>query len=168
MQDHISSAGIKNKHSQIKMVESVFVVIIFIIILVIGIVFFSRFQESGARHRETERQLSESIQLAQTFASLPEISCSEGSVVSDNCLDLLKLEAMDMLSRTDNIFYYDLFRFGKITVEMLYPDEGERWVIYNQTKEGSGYFTMALPMVIYNPKEEERFFGLMEVRYYDR
>ncbi len=160
------------KGSQIKMVESVFVVIIFMVILMIGIVFFSRFQQSDAQFRETERRLTESIQLAQTFASLPELSCTEGSVISDSCLDLMKLEAMDLLARSDHIYYFDLFRYGTITVERLYPppeeDEyGERWVIYNRTRPDSGFFSMGVPMVIYNPEDGSEHFGLMEVVYYD-
>ncbi|MFP4190264.1 MAG: hypothetical protein ACLFSL_04485 [Candidatus Woesearchaeota archaeon] len=156
--------------SQIKMVESVFVVIIFMVILAIGIVFFSRFQESDTQFRETERQLTESIQLAQTFASLPEISCTEGSVISDNCIDMMKLDAMHNLSKADNIYYYDLFRYGRITVERLYPsdtDERQRWVIYNRTKPGAGYFSMALPMTIYDAETGDQHFGVMEVVYYD-
>ena len=155
--------------AQMKMVESVFVVIIFVVILMIGIVFFSRFQESDAQFRRIEQRLTESIQLAQVFASLPEISCSDGSVISDNCLDIMKLEAMDQLSRGDGLYYFDLFKYGTVTVEQLYPETEEemKWVIYDRPRPDSGFFSMGVPMVIYDPTTGQEFFGLMEVRYYD-
>lgn len=157
--------------AQMKMVESVFVVIIFMIILVIGIVFFSRFQHSESQFSATEKTLKESIQLAQTFASLPEVACTESGVVRENCIDLLKLEAMNGLSRNEISYYFDLFKYGTVTVVKIYPDAdadvGQRWVIYNKTKPNAGYFSTAVPMTLYDPTVDQRYFGLMEVRFYE-
>jgi Na+-transporting methylmalonyl-CoA/oxaloacetate decarboxylase gamma subunit len=156
---------------QMKMVESVFVVIIFMIILVIAIVFFSRFQRSESQFLATEKTLKESIQLAQTFASLPEVACTESGVVRENCIDLLKLQGMNDVSRTELSYYYDLFKYGTVTVVKIYPDTdddaGQRWTIYNKTKPGTGYFSTAIPMTLYDPTLDQRYFGLMEVRFYD-
>lgn len=162
--------------SQIKMIESVFVIIIFMMILMIVIVFFSRFERTEAQFLRSERSLRDAVQMAQIFSSLPEVACSESNVIRENCIDLEKLETMNYLSHSDLLYYYDLFRYGTVTIKKIYPttdsDYGKRWVIYNRTKEGSGYFTLAIPMSLYNPNPEtlrrgERYFGLMEVTFYN-
>ena len=158
--------------AQIKMIESVFIIIIFMIILMIVIVFFSRFQRSEVQFIRSERFLKESVQLAQVFSSLPEVACTESNAVRENCIDLAKLKTMDKLSFSENLYYYDLFRFGTVTIRKIYPivdsDYDETWVIYNQTKTGSDYFSIAIPMSLYNPdpNSRERYFGLMEVIFY--
>ena len=163
--------------SQIKMVESVFVVIIFMVILMIAIVFFTRFQTSEGQFLRTERSLKQSVQLAQTFASLAEIGCTENGVVKENCIDMNKLKEMDKLSSSQLQYYYDIFKFGSVKVEKIYPtddiDTGEVWVIYNKTKidpqTGSevSYFSLAIPMMLYdaakNPPQSS--YGLMTVKY---
>ncbi len=159
------------RKAQIKMVESVFVIIIFMIILVIAIVFFSRFQRSESQFQDTQESLRQSVQMAQSFASLPEIACTENNVIRSNCVDQRKLEMMDQLSTTESVYYYDLFRYGTVTIEKIYPEvddnQGERWVIYNQTKPNSSFFSMAIPMSIYDSENSERHIGLMEVVYYE-
>ncbi len=162
----------KNTGGQIKMIESVFVVIIFMIILMVGLVYFSRFQRSEAEYLSTEKDLKESIQLAQTFASLPEVSCTENNVVRENCVDLAKLRAMNNLSRTELSYYFDLFRYGTVSVIKIFPqdmDEGKRWVIYNKTRPDADYFSTAIPMALYDSEDPRKptYFGLMEVTFYE-
>ncbi len=158
------------RKGQIKLVESVFVIIIFMIILVIAIVFFSRFQRSESQFQDTQESLRQSVQMAQRFASLPEVACTENNAIRRNCVDLMKLENMDKLSTNEMVYYYDLFRYGTVTIEKLFPegdaDSGNKWVIYNNTRDDMGFFSMGIPMSIYNPETRQRYFGLMEVVYY--
>ena len=157
------------KKSQIKMIESIFVIIIFMIIFVIVIVFLSRFQRSESDFQRTEASLQKSIELAQIFSSLPEISCTEGSTFVENCVDILKLESFNNMASSDVIYYFDLFRYGTITVRKFYPEpENEReWVLYDVQKPGSGFFSMGIPMAIYDPITRRTYFGIMDVVYYD-
>ncbi len=155
--------------AQIKMIESVFIIIIFVIILMIVIVFFARFQRSDVQFTRTEQSLRDSVQMAQIFSSLPEVACTESNAIRENCIDILKLETMDSLSSSELVYYYDLFRFGTVTIEQIYPEDGlgRHWVIYNVTRENAGFFSMAIPMALYDPVEGRNNFGIMEVRFYD-
>lgn len=140
------------------------------------IVFFSRFQRSESQFMRTERSLKEAVQMAQIFSSLPEVACTESNAVRENCIDIGKLDALHTLSHTQLLYYYDLFRYGVVTVERIYPideDEQNSWVIYNRERpprrgsSRSSFFTTAIPMSLYNPETRQRYFGIMEVRYYD-
>ncbi len=161
------------KKAQIKMVESVFVVIFFFMLLMIGVVFMSKYQKTENVKITSERDMKRAVQLAQSFSSIPELSCSINNVVEDNCLDLSKLTTMVALNKTDHMYYFDLFKYGSVSVEVLDLDSGDgpRWsepyIIYNQEKKGADFSTIPLPMTIYDSVNRIYKFGIMSVTFYD-
>ena len=158
-----------HKKSQMKMIESIFVIIIFMIILMIVVVFFARFQRTETQFASLERSLRESVELVQTVASLPEVSCSQGASILETCVDLIKLEILDELSSSERLYYFDIFRYATIVVRQFFPDSDEdlSWVVYNLTKPDSSFFTTAIPVGLYDSDGRRTYFGIMEVTYYD-
>lgn len=164
---------IKQKKAQIKMVESVFVVIFFFMLLMIGVVFMSKFQKTESVKITSEKDMKRAVQLAQSFSSLPELSCSINNVIEENCIDLVKLKKMVDLNKTDHLYYFDLFKYGSVNVEVLELSTGGEpswdgpYIIYHQEKTNVDYSTIPLPMTIYDPTEKIYKFGIMSVTFYE-
>ena len=168
---------IKNKKSQIQMMETILILFIFFILLVFGFMFYARFFTGSARTEEREIAQLKAIQIAQRIADLPEIQCTRNNVRVTNCVDLFKLEvAKTIIGSTNQIHYFDLLGYSDITVKQIYPSSADEWNIYK--KELDNYQSLSslfIPTIIYDPTESGQYchvgkgtctFGLIEVKVY--
>ena len=160
----------KMKKSQIKMGESVAVLFIFFILVIMGIVFWSRYSQTTIREQQETDILSRAIKIAQTVSFLPELQCSTLEVIKFSCFDLYKIEAMKTIMEGADArqYYFDSFSFANITVYSIYP-EREEWNVYDFTGGNiSGYVTTQIPVAIYNPVTMKFSFGYVNVAAYVR
>lgn len=137
----------------------------------------SRYQSTEGQKLTVEKNMKRAVQLAQSFASLPEVACSTNNVVEENCIDIEKVKLMNNLSESESSYYFDLFKFGKVSVEyfnmnyehrdnedLLWSDE---FIIYNFPKHGSSYSTIPVPMMVLEPESGQVHFGIMSVTFYE-
>lgn len=165
------------KKSQIQMGETIAVLIIFFILIVIGFIFFTRVIKGNIEIEIEESRQLKAVEIAQRASFLPEIQCSEENIVTDNCIDILKLEAATegtiadpSIIETNQIFYYDKLQFSDISIEEVYP--GNRiWDLYNRPL-GEGNFTSKMstniPIALFDPTKKKYYFGVMKVDTYTR
>lgn len=161
--------------AQIQIGESIFVVIFIMIIIIIGLVFYSSGEkESFERKEETFLQLS-SISLAQYATSLKELQCSQLEVEELSCLDTIRLDSF--VNLTENHWdlagehYVNQLGTALIRVEEVYPNQKE-WLVYNYTFNLSDAAYSArqinLPTKLFNSVTGQYSFGVLYITKYDR
>lgn len=130
-----------DKKAQAHMSETVAVIFIFFVLILFGLLFYSRYQNLA--YKEEQQEILEKRAIATTLRAifLPELLCTKGDAEpEDDCLDMWKVEAMhgsDFLESRLANYYFDIFSYAKISVHQVYPPaatgaEPEEWVLYNQ------------------------------------
>jgi hypothetical protein len=167
------------KKSQMQMTESVFVVFIILIIIVMGFVIYSKFQESSIRDNERMLRNIDIIKLANRISSWPELECSLSGTERFVCLDTLKLDILgDFINKSTGSdtyafnYYYDLLKESKILVTEVYPplahrENQKRWILYYNPGETPVTDSILVPVNLYNPLSETFSMGMLEMQIYD-
>ena len=154
------------KNAQIQMMETIAVLFIFFILVVMGFVFYAKILKGNLEEQKEESIQLNAIEVAQRASSLPELQCSEDNIVSDNCIDILKLEAASGIMRQNDVYYYDRLLFSKVTVNEIYPGSNE-WELYSRPlDEFSNKITTSIPISLFNPIENKNSFGIMTVELF--
>ena len=82
------------KKAQIRMSESIAIMIVFFVLLVFGIVFYSQIERRNIGVAISSSQDLKAVEVAQVFSFLPEVQCTKENIVINNCFDLMKLESL--------------------------------------------------------------------------
>lgn len=124
-----------SRKGQIHLTETVAVLFIFFILVVFGIIFYSKYQQISFKEKSEELVASQAMDTTLRILFLPELICSRGDAEpEDNCLDAMKLRhANDTLRDHVEDYYFDLLSYASITVTQLYPEEKE-FILYDQPK----------------------------------
>ena len=160
----------KNKKSQIKMFETIAVLLIFFVLIGLGLIFYGRIQAGSFQETQEENFELKAIQTAQLVSFLPELQCSSNNIIVDDCFDILKVEALsDYIEQNPNIrdtYYYDTFGFSSITIEQIYPFVVS-WSIYERTTERTkAKSSIMIPVSLYNASSRAYNFGILTVAVY--
>jgi len=156
------------KKSQMKMMETIGIMFVFFILVTFGFIFYAKMQEINYQSSIIEENERKAVEVALRASSLPELQCSSNNIVTDNCLDILKIEAMSSIIRMDNslqIKYYDSFESSKLVVKQIYPFSNE-WIIYQRVVNDTGSFFTPIPISLYDAINNKYYFGVLEVTYY--
>jgi hypothetical protein len=139
------------KKAQVKMFETIAVVIVFFFFLIFGLVYYNSTQTKQIAAMADEDKQLRSIEIMKVATYLPELQCSTDNVLTPNCLDLTKLQSFGDISAANKVYYSNLFSYGKIYVEQIYPTD-ETWTIYLNPKAGSkSSIPNFIPILIYDP-----------------
>lgn len=167
--------------AQIQLGESIFVVMIIILLLVFGIVFYSQAEKESIGSSKTIFKDLETITLTQFASSLTELQCSIQQVEFPNCFDKTKLTAFISLvqSEGDDVakeFYFSQLGNSNITISEIYPVSNPvlKWNIYqNLPSEKSVSATgllvsrVDLPVSLLNPISNTYSFGILTIEKYN-
>ncbi|MFW6013862.1 MAG: hypothetical protein ACOCQG_01695 [Candidatus Nanoarchaeia archaeon] len=150
------------KKSQMKMLETIMVLMIFFILLVFGLVFYAKFSQTSADETRRESLVMHGMDATERFQYSPEVLCSRGSVGSDtNCFDLLKLEGFKEVADEKKGQYSKYYPNNLIEVNIIYPEE-ESFILFNNTDENARTKEPSfIPAVFFDPVEDERSFGYL-------
>lgn len=158
------------KKAQIKMFETIGVLVVFFFILIAGAVFYFNMQKSALQKEMFKQSQLRSLKSAQRAVFLPELDCSFVSVQRENCFDKLKLAALrDMVGGNQHVraVYFRTFGYMNLSVREVYPDAGFEATVYEYLPEQySGALKSQLPVLLYNPVTRASSFGVMEVTTY--
>jgi hypothetical protein len=116
---------LRDKYGQAKMTETIAVLFIFFVLLMMGIVFYYKYQQVSFKEEEQKLLANRAMESTLTALFLPELQCTRGDAeAEDNCIDKLKLENFNDVVRSHlNDYYFSMFSFAKITVFEVYPRE---------------------------------------------
>jgi hypothetical protein len=163
------------KKSQIKMFETIAILVIFFFLVGFGFIFYARVHKTTSQIEFSEAQEFKAIQISERAAFLPEIQCSSHNEPIDDCIDIEKLEAFSNAVSNNLQYYYNLFEFSNIIVEEVYPDQ-ESWTLYDNPKQDfKDQISIQLPILLNDPTSDgvcgtqlqgKCYFGVMHVSIY--
>jgi len=143
--------------------ETIAVLFIFFVLIILGFVFYAKVLKGNIEIETEESVQLNAIKIAQRASFLPELQCSEENIVSDNCIDIIKLEAASAIMEENEIHYYDRLSFSKITIKEVYPDENE-WMLYDRPLDDySNKITTNIPISLLDPILNTNSFGIISV-----
>jgi hypothetical protein len=173
--------GIKmGKKAQLQMNETVFVVFLIMIIIFLGLVILSRFQEVSILEKSKSLRSLSVIESTHKISFWPELDCSDVKVSEFACLDLVKLkvlgEFINQSKQSDRIYafnyYYDQLKKSKIAVTEVYPLNtsvlgGTYWVLWDNPGTKKTTDSIRVPVNLFDPFTGRYALGVMELQIYE-
>jgi hypothetical protein len=166
--------GFRFSKAQVKMFETIAVLVVFFFLLIFGASFYFVLQKSSIEKEAIKTIQLRSIQTTQKVSYLPELDCTQVGIQVENCFDAIKLKKFsDMLNDEETgerirLDYFNVFGYSTVNVRSIFPVEQE-FLLYNKTMED--YTTMYknnLPLTIFNPILNTYSFGVVEVTVYEK
>ncbi len=160
-----------NRTAQIQLIETIAILFIFFLLLLLGIVFYYHYQKSAIKEQGQELTRTKALEAGLQALFLPELMCSRGEAEpEDNCLDSKKLQAAnETLRKYNSQYYFSLFSYANITVQVLYP-EPKSYYLYAQKRETTKSYLPTFFVVVLrdqSPGEELSYqYGYLEVGVY--
>lgn len=156
--------------AQIKMFETIAVLIIFFFLIAFGIVFYGMIKTKGITEESEKLLQTKSVILSQKVSYLSELDCSQTAIQKENCFDKYKVHAFSKLVAQNKEYYFPIFGFSKVVIQQIFPKEQE-YIIYNNPKERySNSLMTPIPIVIFDETASrlgKYYFGILEVTMYD-
>ena len=163
------------KKGQLQVQETILVVFVFVIILIVGMAFFLRYQNEGIS-QENKEYLREQFSLIITsFPHYTEIACSEYGQ-KESCIDTAKLTAFSVLDKEQ----FKELGYKTITIASVYPEKNTKtctsrnsvdcgvWELYSK-KPASIESTLkaVTPVSLYDPQTRTYSVGILTVEAYN-
>ena len=184
------------KKSQIKMGETIAVLIVFFILIMVGLVIYSNMKSSKIEEKKEEARQLKSQEIVSAVSQLPEIKCSNSMCTGcSNGYDIIKLDKFatdggnndpdynDGIISNEMPHYTPIFGYSSVSIRVFYPDyewdssnnewtdapEGYKktWKIYERNKPNAKESPVFTFINIYNPYTEECYFGILNVTLYE-
>ena len=152
----------KSIKAQIKVTETTAILIIFFILLIFGLVFYSHFQKRSIKAFKDDILEKQTVINAIKVAFLPELACPNEPIGS--CIDVQKMESLKTILESDkqNLLYYG---FNKLTIKLenKINDESTTLVEYhgNFTKKS----TFSIPVLA--KTQTGKYFAILNITQYD-
>lgn len=163
------------KKSQIKMMETISVLMIFLILLAFVLIFYISFSKASNPKARDEKANLKAIEISQFASYMPELQCSRKNIIEENCFDIEKINVFKDYTENDpdgqkalNTIYYDVFEESRVTIHQYYP-EGNSWVIYERipTKTKVESRQVFIPVNLFDPNNGGSFsYGMLNVTVY--
>jgi len=175
-------ASQSSKKGQVQMMETIMVLVVFIIILIVGMVFFWGvvMKDIGASAKELEEE--KYYVLTSILPTLPELLYSEATN-EEEYIDTSKILAFQKTIADQTSHYSQLFGQTRISIEQTYPkpatikectlreftntdypDNCNSWILYNKlTTRITRKITM--PVSLYFPSSNQWRIGRLIVEY---
>ncbi len=163
-----------SKKGQVKMFESIAVLIIFFFLLSFGFTFYGKMQQISNMKKMRQATEIDTVSLAIKTSNLAELQCSIKNVGEPNCYDWYKIKAFQhMLQDSENNefltdHYYQKLGYSRIELNIIYPDH-DSILLYNRTRdlaEGGGSIVTLMPISVYNPTDKKHRFAYLNITYY--
>ena len=108
------------KKAQIHFTETIFVLLILVIIIFIGVIFTFLYLNRPIQEKQETLTLIDAITITSSIINMPELTCG----ITENCIDSLKILSFNkvLTSNPDKQQYYSsLFQKKRISVQIIYP-----------------------------------------------
>jgi len=155
-------AFICSHRSQIKMFETIAILVVFFILVLFGFMFYARVQKGTFETEIEETTVLKSIDVSGKVSLLPELQC----IQEKDCIDVLKLDAAAEVINANRVEYFNIFGYSNTYIKEIYPEENQ-WYIYDFPKEeDQGKISTQFPVSLYDPRTESYSFGVLFVDVY--
>ena len=138
--------------AQMKMGETIAVLIVFFMILFFGIFFYANMERKGIQERLEKMEEKKSI---------------DRNITRSLCIDKLKKDVFAEIGNRYSQYYQSLFSNTKIELTEIYPNSGDYITIYEGTTSEQ-YFTTYIPVSVFDPTDYPGRYtiGLLKITYY--
>ncbi len=155
--------------AQIKMFETVAVLVVFFFLLITGSMFYFNAQTSALKKEKVQAGEQYAFQIVLKSLYMPELDCSFLVTQKDNCIDAIKLKQFAFMLQNETVRndYFMEFGYASITVNQLFPSNTPMVKLYeNIPPEYVDKLVTNNPILIYNAWNDIYLFGVMEVAVY--
>ena len=127
------------RKAQIKMGETIAVLVVFFMLIMVGLVIYTHMREQSIEKKRIEEQELKGVEIATRISQLPDIRCDRSMCIGcTDAVDILKLETFldeypegvnnpdPPLNKTFATEYFNMFGESTITINMLYPDPSDQ------------------------------------------
>lgn len=161
------------KKAQIKMGETIAVLVIFFFLLIFGFAFYVKVQEKFFEEQHSKQLNLKALQITQKASYLPELQCSVQNIQFDNCFDVHKINSFYSIIRNNMTLigdYYEIFGFSKIYIQEIYPGN-DTYMIYNNTLQNATgnrqivSLESRVPISLFNGKKNTWAIGVLNAKY---
>lgn len=167
MKTSSGSTALHSTRAQVKMFETIGVLVVFIVLLAGGGAFYFKMQESALQQELAKARQLRLLQSSLKATFLPELDCSFVGVQRENCIDFLKAEAFAGLSEEHAQYYFGLFGTSTVKLTSIYPDPSINVLLYNNPlEEYHSKIPARTPVLVYDPAQKTYAFGVLEVTSY--
>lgn len=152
------------------MVEAVAVIIVFLVLVVFGLMWWANFSEDAGEGIASELTDLQRLEVAKQIINLPEIRCSTAGVTEVSCVDLYRLQSLSRLTdatRGDTdvrTSFEDRFFGYSFSIYTIYPADSPIHpgmdVFDFRPPETTGSVSVVVPVVVYDPVSEHTFFSM--------
>ncbi|MBR9691284.1 hypothetical protein GOV06_00700 [Candidatus Woesearchaeota archaeon] len=157
---------ISKKTAQVKMFETIAVLVVFFVLIMFGFMFYTKIQKGSFEEAREENLILKAIDTSQKISFLPEFQCSRDNIQEENCIDMLKLDAAEQVINKNKLDYVETFGFSRVYIQEVYPSQDE-WNLYDLPKqEDKGKISTQFPISLYNPLTDTYSFGVLFVDNY--
>lgn len=154
------------------MMETTIVLLIFFIMISIGIIFYIIHQKSQIKVKQAEHGGLELVKKSQVLNFMPELQCSSGGIINNNCYDAIKLAEFLAIYEANKFFFNNYLGYVKIEVTEFDPSPGveviiRNWLLYDNSKADFNIMRkLELPVTIYNATADIKTFGIISLEAY--
>ena len=158
------------------MTETVGIIIIFFVIIVFGLIFYSNYQKTALTRQREELLEKDAIALSLKATYLQEIRCEQTGPPEEEtgtCVDLYKLNALKEIA-SDELYYSNLL--GTADIYFIDLINNKTYPVYNGSISDFTKMTrVRTPILLRNVTvldstgkftETEDYFGVLYVDYY--
>lgn len=160
----------KATKAQVKMFETIAVLVIFFFLIAFGLTFYMMISKSSAKKAHERFLQLQAIQTVQRLSTLPELECAVIGVQIENCFDKIKINKFSELLQTEKAkeWYYKIFGFSEITITQIFPETTTPSItLYSNKLEDKGYSFSQVPVLLYEPMQNTFSFGVVETKLYE-
>ncbi len=161
------------KKAQIKMFESIGVLLVFFFLVGFGLQFYTNIQLQDLDRAKKEFSEVTSIEIASKITNFPSLYCSEHNVRKTSCIDIEKATIwQDKISEVEGFqsFIINELPPSTLFLNQMYPTK-QQWVLYNDTPQFTNesrvtYIDTVIPVTLFNSTSRLHNFGVLVVRLY--
>ncbi len=158
----------KKSRGQVQMGETIAILLVFFFLVVIGMVFYVNILKSKAATEKDEHVQLDSITVLKKALSLPELQCSRQNIITDSCIDTIKLRSAAILMPQHKEYYFDILGFSTITVKEVYPTARD-YTLYSSPLQGfTSKSASNTPISLLDPITDRSAFGVITIETYAR
>jgi len=151
--------------AQMKMGESMMILVIFFFLLVFGLVFYIRISLGSHNTKSLEYADLFAIQTAEKVQFLPELQCTVEGTVDYNCIDTMKLVTFSQMSENNKKIYETMFPRTQIQIVQVFPYKLS-WEVYGESHPLNNEHFFPIPVALYNATNDKYTMGYIEVRVF--
>lgn len=155
------------KKAQIHMTETIAVLFVFFILVVFGLVFFYKYQQSSLEEKQDELLATKAMDTTLKSLFLPELACTRGEAeLEENCLDVMKLNYVGTIFKEYDSDYFSLFSYARITIQQVYPTP-RTWIVYDHPqKEWKNKEQSLFSIALRDDRSNSYGFGYIQTEVY--